>query len=339
MTLRHTVGRLAATVAIAILYATATTPTTSADTIADCRQSRDQHLRLSACTRVIEDRAASEADKATAFRLRGNARADAGALDEAIADLTSAIKLAPADSQSLIRRALVYIEKGNADAAINDYSAAIAARPRSAIAYNGRGHARLVKGDSGGAIQDFTKAIEISPNSSSAYNNRGLAHRKAGNLDMAINDYTSAIAINPIYALAYNNRGYAFEADGRKTEAAADFRRALLLDPSLTGAKDALIRLDAAGTLVAESAVLVQQGRKLAETHCARCHAIDKQLRSPNPRAPTFRGLHAQHPAMALREPLTRGIFAPHDEMPKFSLSNTEIDEIVAYINSLSNSR
>ena len=46
-------------------------------------------------------------------------------------------------------------------------------------------------------------------------------------------------------------------------------------------------------------------------------------------------GLHARHPSLALREPLSRGIAAPHDEMLHFALTSAEIDSIVAYINSL----
>ena len=42
------------------------------------------------------------------------------------------------------------------------------------------------------------------------------------------------------------------------------------------------------------------------------------------------------HPLLALREPLSRGIAAPHDQMPKFALTESEIDRIIAYINSLS---
>jgi hypothetical protein len=33
---------------------------------------------------------------------------------------------------------------------------------------------------------------------------------------------------------------------------------------------------------------------------------------------------------LALREPLLRGIARPHDEMPKFELSNKEINTIIA---------
>jgi mono/diheme cytochrome c family protein len=60
---------------------------------------------------------------------------------------------------------------------------------------------------------------------------------------------------------------------------------------------------------------------------------------SSNKKAPPFRSLHARHPSLALREPLSRGIAAPHDEMPRFPLSPPEIDSIVAYINSLAPTR
>jgi mono/diheme cytochrome c family protein len=65
------------------------------------------------------------------------------------------------------------------------------------------------------------------------------------------------------------------------------------------------------------------------------CHAVGHSGESPNRKAPPFRSLHARHPSLALREPLSRGIAAPHDEMPRFTLSGPEIGSIVAYINSL----
>ena len=51
--------------------------------------------------------------------------------------------------------------------------------------------------------------------------------------------------------------------------------------------------------------------------------------------APAFRVLQQRHPVLTLREPLSRGIAAPHDEMPKFALADADVDKIVAYINSL----
>ena len=85
----------------------------------------------------------------------------------------------------------------------------------------------------------------------------------------------------------------------------------------------------------AETDDLVARGKALAQKNCAWCHAIGKTGDSPNPRAPAWRHLHKRHPILALRDPLTRGIARPHDEMPNFKLTDEEVDTIVAYINSL----
>ena len=90
---------------------------------------------------------------------------------------------------------------------------------------------------------------------------------------------------------------------------------------------------------LAETEKRIHEGKALVEQHCSGCHAVGASGASPNKKAPEFRNLHARHPNLALREPLSRGIAAPHDEMPKFALSGPEIDTIVAYINSLSSSQ
>ena len=61
-------------------------------------------------------------------------------------------------------------------------------------------------------------------------------------------------------------------------------------------------------------------GKALVETNCSPCHAVGATGTSPDQKAPRFRDLHARHPSLALREPLSRGIATPHDEMPKFAV-------------------
>lgn len=311
------------------------TATAQADALDDCSRASDPAARVLACSEVIGGTAYSLAGKAIAYRNRGRTRGQAGALDAAIADLSEAVKLNPADNQAFTYRALARTGLGDVDGAIADYGEVIRLRPNSPIGFIGRGHLQLVKGEARPAIGDFSEAIRLNPNGAAAYNNRGLAHKSAGDLARAIDDYTSAIALNPIYALAYNNRGYAYEASGRKAEAVADYRSALLIDPSLVGAKDGLARLGYAGSTTAESEKITGEGKALVERHCSPCHAIGMAGQSPNPNAPTFRSLHARHPMQGLREPLTRGIAAPHDVMPNFKLPNDDIDRVVAYINSL----
>jgi len=307
-----------------------------AESLSDCSQAGNADLRLRACSAIIASTATTLEDKATAYRNRGSARADAGANEQAMADFDQAIALRPGDTANYAGRARAKLGLRDVRGAIADYSEAIRLAPGNASLYLGRGHVRFVQGDQAGAIEDFTEAIRLNPNSASAFNRRGLAHRRAGELARAIEDYTAAIAINPIYALAYNNRGYVYEAQGRKENAIADFQAALLLDPSLIGARDGLVRLGIPSSWLAQTEARVKEGKALVEQNCKGCHAIGSEGVSPNKKAPEFRTLHERHPSIALREPLSRGIAAPHDEMPKFALSGPQIEAIVAYINNLS---
>jgi tetratricopeptide (TPR) repeat protein len=307
----------------------------AADALADCRQGQDAALRLRGCTQVIDDASYGPVDKTLAYRNRGNARLDAGASQQAAADLGEAIRLRPGDAQLYTARARARLATQDIDGAIADYGEALRLVPETATFHIGRGHAHFLKGATTAAIADFTQAIKLNPKSASALNRRGLAYRRAGDLERAIEDYTSALALNPIYALAYNNRGYAREAQGRKEAAIADFQAAVLLDPSLIGAKEGLKRLGAPSVWFTVSERRVAAGKALVEKSCAGCHAVGAKGASPNAKAPEFRSLHARHPSLTLREPLSRGIAAPHDEMPKFTLTADQIDSIVAYINSL----
>jgi tetratricopeptide (TPR) repeat protein len=259
-----------------------------------------------------------------------------GAAAEAIVDFTESIQLRPNEAASHAGRGRAQLTLGDVSGAIADYSEALRLMPDSAVFLVGRGHARFVKGDLAHAIADFTEAVRLNPKSPSAYNRRGLAYRRSGDLARALDDYTTAITLNRAYALAYNNRGYVYEALGRKEEAIADFQVALLLDPSLVGARDGLVRLGIAAAWLAATDERVKAGKELVEQKCSSCHAVGAAGGSPNKKAPEFRNLHARHPELALREPLSRGIAAPHDEMPKFALPGPEIDTIIAYINSLS---
>ena len=306
-----------------------------ADAIADCNQGRNLELRVRGCTEVIGSAAATPEQKGVAYRHRGLARASAGARDQAIADLNEAIRLNGSDVAAYTGRAHVQLARGENDAAIADFSAAIVLSPRSTTALTGRGHAYVVKGLPDLAIADLTEVIRLSPRSASAYNHRGVAWRRKGELQKAIDDYTAALMLNPIYALAYNNRGYVYEAKGQKAEAIADFQKALLLDPSLVGAVDGLKRLGAVHGWAQETDRLIAEGKELAEKNCLSCHAVGTAGASPNAKAPEFGGLAEQHAGLALREPLTRGIAAPHDEMPNFALPDADVDKIIAYINSL----
>lgn len=321
-------------VASVVFVAIAVCSPARADAMAECSGRGEAHKKIEACGRVIDGPAAA-ADKAKAHRIRGEARLSAGAGEEAIADFTAALALDGRDAASYAGRGQARLTRNDTGLAIGDFSEAIRLAPRTAFYRNARGHAHLVSGNAEAAAEDFTEALQLDPNSANALNNRGLARMKLGNAAAAIADYTLSIGLNPLYALAYNNRGYAHESTGAKAEAAADFQAALKIDPTLAGARAGLARLGAASTETASSDALAREGKRLADKNCAWCHATGVKGASPNAKAPPFRSIASRHPVLALREPLSRGIAAPHDQMPNFKMPDADVDKIIAYIDSL----
>ncbi len=79
----------------------------------------------------------------------------------------------------------------------------------------------------------------------------------------------------------------------------------------------------------------VQQGRRLARTYCAKCHAIDKVSPSPLRIAPPFRTLHERYPVETLQEALAEGIVTGHPAMPEFSFNADQVGDFIAFLKTL----
>ncbi|MBY0563924.1 MAG: cytochrome c [Hyphomonadaceae bacterium] len=77
------------------------------------------------------------------------------------------------------------------------------------------------------------------------------------------------------------------------------------------------------------------EGRRLAEINCARCHAIGTGGESRHPMAPPFRTLSRNYPVNALEEAFAEGILVGHPAMPEFRLEPAQIDDLLAYIESV----
>ena len=79
----------------------------------------------------------------------------------------------------------------------------------------------------------------------------------------------------------------------------------------------------------------VEQGRRLANLYCAKCHAIDKVSPSPLTVAPPFRTLHERYPVDTLQEALAEGIVVGHPAMPEFRFEPDQIGDFLAFLKSL----
>lgn len=100
------------------------------------------------------------------------------------------------------------------------------------------------------------------------------------------------------------------------------------------------------GALVLASAILLagiapswaanaDHGKRLALTHCARCHAVDKVSPSPLAIAPPFRTLHEHYAVETLEEALAEGIVTGHPSMPEFRFDADEVGDFIAFLKTL----
>lgn len=79
----------------------------------------------------------------------------------------------------------------------------------------------------------------------------------------------------------------------------------------------------------------VQRGFTFAQTNCSQCHAIGRFGDSPIPEAPPFRTLHTRYPIEDLAEAFAEGITTGHPSMPQFQLDPAQINDLLAYLNSI----
>lgn len=82
----------------------------------------------------------------------------------------------------------------------------------------------------------------------------------------------------------------------------------------------------------------IDDGRAIAETLCAWCHAIGESDASPNPRAPPLRLILRQYDPSELKEGLAGGERISHP-MPDFQLDPQDADALIAYIRSVQEPR
>ena len=97
----------------------------------------------------------------------------------------------------------------------------------------------------------------------------------------------------------------------------------------------ALVASLALATAATAQDVSLTAGRRLAAAQCGRCHSVDAEGTSPNPRSPPFRTLGAKFPFDGLKDAMTSGMIVGHPEMPIIHLSPVEAGDLTAYLKTL----
>lgn len=78
-----------------------------------------------------------------------------------------------------------------------------------------------------------------------------------------------------------------------------------------------------------------ERGQQFAARACAGCHAFAAPARSPNTAAPSFAVIRLRHNEVALERTLERIAREGHGEMPPIYITSAEIEDLVAFVESL----
>lgn len=203
-----------------------------------------------------------EPGNAQALVDRGNARADLGQFESAIADFDQAIKLKPDDARAFYRRGLAYSDLGKYPRAIEDFDKAIALKPDAADALGDRGLAYAQTGKYEQAIADFSKVIAIDPDLGVAYVSRGMVYDRTRQFDRALADYDRAVKLKPGDPFALRGRAMVEFETKQYAGAIGDCDKAIALKPDYA---DAYLIRGEAKLLLGRKAEAEIDSRKAAE--------------------------------------------------------------------------
>jgi superkiller protein 3 len=162
----------------------------------------------------------------------GNALADKGAGDAAIAQFQRALEIKPDSAGIHYNLGVVLSQQGKTDEAIAQYRKAVELDADHAAAQNSLGQALLLKGDINGAMACFERTAALSPDPMRRWFNLGNEFLQKGNWQAAILFYRRAIKINPRSADAWAYLGGACFKDGQSREAIDSWQKSLDLNPA-----------------------------------------------------------------------------------------------------------
>ena len=166
-----------------------------------------------------------------ALNRRGQLKADAGQLREAMLDFDDAIRADPECWRAIHNRGVLLAQSGQFEKAFDDFNRTIHVNDEFAKAYSNRAALFVVAGDLLPAMNDYQRAIELEPNFAVAHRGRGRVCHLLGRLDDSIGHYDAAVQLAPDDAYAISSRADLLTDLGRYSEAARDYERSIELDP------------------------------------------------------------------------------------------------------------
>ncbi|PYI91255.1 MAG: hypothetical protein DMF03_03605 [Verrucomicrobia bacterium] len=163
----------------------------------------------------------------------GKALQDAGRLDEAAAEFSTALRFNPSAAKSHASLAAVLTGKGKLEEAQNHFQEALRIEPGNAEFHSGYAYLLERLGRPEQAAAECEAAVRAEPKSAMARYSYGAFLEKHGKLEEAIAEYRQAVQADPHLVDAHIDLASALFAKGDLEEAKMHYLEASRLDPKL----------------------------------------------------------------------------------------------------------
>lgn len=172
---------------------------------------------------------------AAQFLKRGDGHLQARRLNQAIRDLSNALRRDGKMTRAFARRGWAFYYKRDYRTALGDFDHALKIDDSHADAHYGRGMVNRKLKHKDEALTDFTNAIRLDPTAWEYYNQRGVVYFREKKYRAAFDDFTRAIGNEPKKAILHENKGLAAIHLGLYRTGIEAYGEAIQLDPRNSG--------------------------------------------------------------------------------------------------------
>jgi tetratricopeptide (TPR) repeat protein len=192
----------------------------------------DWHHAVDALTTAINNTRMPAGTRGTCLGERGFAFLDSGDQDQAIADLSAAIKLNPRDYSAYGGLAAAYHKKHAYKLALQDDETAIQINPKYVYAYLGMSQIYIEQKNFAGAVTVDQRLIALTPNDGVSWNHLCWDRAHFGQLKAALANCQKAVTLAPTDANIWDSYGYVCLQLRKNALAVKYYSRALVIKPA-----------------------------------------------------------------------------------------------------------
>ena len=184
-----------------------------------CLWAKKYQCTLDAVQRVLD----SQPDSAAAHTLTGEALDGLDRTKQAIAELETAVKVAPQEPNVHFGLGYLYWKNHELDEAQHEFQNELALDPKHAQATAYLGDIQMKKGDPDGALTLLQKSVQLNSNLRFAFMDLGIVLAQKKNYDDALAAFQKAAKLDPAQPDAHYRMARIYQLTGRKAESDREF--------------------------------------------------------------------------------------------------------------------